>query len=226
MNSIYSSNHTKFFDRIIVTKRNEMVNLINEYFKEEVFYDALDVGTTDDMDYESSNYLIKNLKNIRIYKSISDQKINSSFFLQSINKSIVSNFSKSEIDQYKVDLVISNATIEHVGNYTNQLKMISNIIDLTKKNFVITTPNRFHPIDFHTKIPLIHWLSKKIHRNILSIFGLNYFAKEENLNLLSLTDLKKLLNDFKLIDYKIFHIRLFGFISNYIIIGKKLNSNK
>ena len=198
-----------------------MIKLINKNLKGEVFFDALDIGTTDDMDYESSNYLIKNLEEIKVFKSISDQKINSIFFLKSLNKSILDNFSADEIHQYKADIVISNATIEHVGNYKNQLKMISNIIDLTKKKFIITTPNRFHPFDFHTKIPLIHWLPKKIHRKILSIFGLNYFAREKNLNLLSINDLKNLLNNFELIEYKVFYIRFFGFISNYIIIGTK-----
>jgi len=221
VNSIYSFNHTTFFDRIIIKKRYEMIKLINKNLKGEVFFDALDIGTTDDMDYESSNYLIKNLEEIKVFKSISDQKINSIFFLKSLNKSILDNFSADEIHQYKADIVISNATIEHVGNYKNQLKMISNIIDLTKKKFIITTPNRFHPFDFHTKIPLIHWLPKKIHRKILSIFGLKYFAREKNLNLLSINDLKNLLNNFELIEYKVFYIRFFGFISNYIIIGTK-----
>tara|TARA_B100000795_G_C22758508_1_gene422557 strand:+ start:440 stop:1105 length:666 start_codon:yes stop_codon:yes gene_type:complete len=221
VNSIYSFNHTTFFDRIIIKKRYEMIKLINKNLKGEVFFDALDIGTTDDMDYESSNYLIKNLEEINVFKSISDQKINSIFFLKSLNKSILDNFSADEIHQYKADIVISNATIEHVGNYKNQLKMISNIVDLTKKKFIITTPNRFHPFDFHTKIPLIHWLPKKIHRKILSIFGLKYFAREENLNLLSINDLKNLLNNFELIEYKVFYIRFFGFISNYIIIGTK-----
>ena len=35
--------------------------------------------------------------------------------------------------------------------------MLENDIKLTKKIFVITTPNKFYPIELHTKIPLIHW---------------------------------------------------------------------
>ena len=94
------------------------------------------------------------------------------------------------------------------------------------KYFVITTPNRFHPIDFHTKIPFIHWLPKKIHRKILSWFNLEYFSKEENLNLLSIGDLKNLLNNYPLIKYEIFNIKFIGFISNFIIIGKINENNK
>ena len=53
-----------------------------------------------------------------------------------------------------------------------------------QKNSFITTPNRFYPIDFHTKIPVIHWLPKNIHRLILKTLGLHFYANEENLNLL------------------------------------------
>ena len=196
------------------------------YFKDISLNDALDIGTTNDMEYDHSNYLIKNLENIKIFKSISDQKITSSFFLKSITKSIIDDFTNEEVDQFQSDLVLSSATIEHVGNFTNQLKMISNIIKLTKKNFVIITPNRFHPIDFHTQIPFIHWFPRKVHRMILSLIGLKFYSKEENLNLLSQTDLKNFLNNFTNIEYEIRYINLIGFKSNFLIFGKKIPNTR
>ena len=81
-------------------------------------------------------------------------------------------------------------------------------------------------IDFHTQIPLIHWLPKNIHRKILSLIGLKFYSKEENLNLLSLEELKNLLKNFHLIEYEIRSIRLFGFISNFMIFGKITNKSK
>ena len=100
--------------------------------------------------------------------------------------------------------------------------MIENVIKLTKKIFVITTPNRFHPIEFHTKFPLIHWLPKFIYRKILLFFGVNFHADEKNLNLLSVKDLKRMLDDQK-INYEIKFVKLFFFKSNIIIIGKKID---
>ena len=145
----------------------------------------MDVGSTEDDSNESSNYLIKNLGNFKEIKSISDQSINLDFFNKSLKKSITSKFNKDEIQEFQSDLVISNATIEHVGNFQNQIIMCKNIINLSRKYFIIITPNRYHPLEFHTKIPLIHWLPKKIHRMILKFIGLNFFADENNLNLLS-----------------------------------------
>ena len=221
MSVVYLHKPGQLVNQIILKKRKEMVKMINEYFKNISLNDALDIGTTNDMEYDHSNYLIKNLENIKIFKSISDQKITSSFFLKSITKSIIDDFTNEEVDQFQSDLVLSSATIEHVGNFTNQLKMISNIIKLTKKNFVIITPNRFHPIDFHTQIPFIHWFPRKVHRMILSLIGLKFYSKEENLNLLSQTDLKNFLNNFTNIEYEIRYINLIGFKSNFLIFGKK-----
>ena len=109
------------------------MSVINENLKKEIFYDVLDIGTTNDMEFPSSNYLVKNLEKIKKYKSISDQKINSDFFSSTLKKSITDDFSLDEINLNSADLVISNATIEHVGSYSNQLKMISNIINFSKK---------------------------------------------------------------------------------------------
>ena len=161
MNSIFVTNHFKFIDRIVLNKRKEMANIINRQLDNIELTDALDIGSTDDNNFESSNFLIKNINNIKHYKSLSNQVITDKFFSSSLIKSITDNLSVEEVDKFKSDLVISNATIEHVGSLEDQIKMISNVIRLSKKIFIITTPNRFHPIDFHTKLPLIHWLPKK-----------------------------------------------------------------
>ena len=98
--------------------------------------------------------------------------------------------------------------------------MLDNIIKLSKKVFVISTPNRNYPIDFHTKIPLIHWLPKKFHRKILKIIGLYFYSEEENLNLLSKEDLIFFMKKYDL-DYKIYNIKLFCISSNLVLIGIK-----
>jgi len=203
MNKIYAINNFNLTSSIVKKKRQEMCNLINDYLDKYEILDALDIGTTNDFDFKFSNYLIKNLKNISIYKSISDQKITDNFFSKILQKSIRDDFTFDEIDRMKSDLVLSNATIEHVGSFTNQIKMINNMINLSKKFFIITTPNRFHPIEFHTKIPFLHWLPKIFYRKILKSVNLNYFAKEENLNLLAEKDIRLAFKQlvFKIIKY-------------------------
>ena len=218
---IYAINHYNFIDKIVLRKRLEISNIINNTIKDLQIHDALDIGTTSDDKNASSNIVIKNIKNIDEFKCISDQIVNSDFFNKKIKKSITEEFSENELINFSSDLVVSNATIEHVGNTLNQKKMLENVIKLTKKIFVITTPNKFYPIELHTKIPLIHWLPKSIYRKILKFLGLCFYANEENLNLLSVNELKKMLDNYKII-YEIKFIKLFFFKSNIIIIGKKI----
>jgi len=218
---IYLENHNSFFEKILIKKRKEILSQLKDFLRDKEIADVLDVGTTEDDHNSSSNYLIKNLGNFKNYKSISDQQISTVFFSKTLKKSITDDFNQNEIVSFQSDLVISNATIEHVGNFNDQIQMCKNIINLSKKYFVITTPNRFHPIEFHTKIPLIHWLPKKLHRRILKSIGLNFFAEEKNLNLLSEFDLKFIMKKLCQENYEIRSINFFFIKSNLILIGKK-----
>ena len=219
-NKIYSSNHLKIFDKIVTKKRLEIVDIINEQIVLNNIQDVLDIGTTSDTENKSSNLIIKNLKNVKNISSISDQLITSPFFKKKLQKSIVQNFSEHEIENFKSDLVVSNATIEHVGNYKNQKAMVRNMIKLSKKMVIISSPYRYHPIEFHTKIPFIHWLPKKIHRNILKNFNISFYSKEKNLNLLSESDFSSFIKN-KEIKSEFRYIKYLFFKSNLIFILKK-----
>ena len=218
---IYLTKHYSFFEKILLKKRREILILLKDFLNDKEIKDILDVGSTEDDSNESSNYLIKNLGEDKSYKSISDQSITSNFFSKVLKKSITDNFTKNEIKNFQSDLVISNATIEHVGNFENQIKMCDNVINLSKKYFIIMTPNRFHPLEFHTKIPLIHWLPKKIHRKILKLFGLKFFAEEKNLNLLSQNDFELIMRELDHNKYEIKYINFFLMKSNLILLGEK-----
>ena len=219
---IYLTKHYSFFEKILLKKRKEILLVLKNFLNDKAIDDVLDVGSTEDDDNESSNFLIKNLGNYKNIKSISDQTIKSNFFSKVLKKSITDDFNADEIKDFQSDLVISNATIEHVGSFENQMKMCRNIINLSKKYFIILTPNRYHPLEFHTKLPIIHWLPKKLHRSILKLIGFNFFAEEKNLNLCSENDLKLMIKDIKNLNIKIMKINFFFIKSNLILIGEKV----
>ena len=163
----YVQFENSFFEKIINRKRMEMFKLVSRKIDISKINDLLDIGTTNDSKLSSSNFFCRMFDKISNHKSISNQKINNSRFKRCLRKSITSNFSKKEINNLKSDLVISSAVIEHVGNFNNQTNKVRNMIKLSKKYIIITTPNRFFPVEVHTKLPLIHWLPKKIFRKIL-----------------------------------------------------------
>ena len=89
--------------------------------------------------------------------------------------------------EHRFDWAISSAVLEHVGSRACQVSFLRDLADRSRGLFV-TTPARFHWMEFHTKIPLIHWLPKPMHRAILRRLGRRTWAKEAHLNLLSKGD--------------------------------------
>lgn len=58
------------------------------------------------------------------------------------------------------DVVHSNAVIEHVGGSLDQRQFAAELIRVARSGFV-TTPNRWFPIEPHSRFPLLHWLPRR-----------------------------------------------------------------
>ena len=114
-------------------------------------------------------------------------------------------------DDKSFDLVVSFAVIEHVGNRDNQKKFMHEFCRVGKACF-ITTPNRWFPVEFHTGLPILHWLPPIVFRKILNIIGLKFWAKEENLNLLTQDELIECVPQNSTVE--VINFRLLGIISN------------
>ena len=121
----------------------------------------------------------------------------------------------------KFDVVYCSATIEHLGSYQNQLRALKEMNRISKKYLFLTTPNRFFPIEMHTKIPFLHFLPKKIFRAIIRFLGDDFFCHEKNLNLLSIKDVIKLCKNAQIKNYEIMYNYFLFFKSNIILIAKK-----
>lgn len=86
------------------------------------------------------------------------------------------------------DLVVASALIEHVGSREQQRTAVQDFCRVGKR-VVVTTPNRYFPLEFHTVMPLVHWLPAPQFHRALRLLGRNFYASEETLNLLSARDL-------------------------------------
>lgn len=89
------------------------------------------------------------------------------------------------------DVSSSSAVLEHCGSRKLQIEHISECARVADRIF-LTSPNRWHWLEFHTKLPLIHWLPKPWHRFLLKTMGLSFWAQEKNLNLVSESELRDL----------------------------------
>lgn len=118
------------------------------------------------------------------------------------------------------DLLWSNAVVEHLADYERQEFFISEMIRVTKRKALFTTPNRAFPIELHTRFPFIHWLPKRM-ANWLYIKCGKEWATKDYINLLYERDIVQLLEKLKnkySFNYKIMRNRLFGFTCTFSVL--------
>ncbi len=77
------------------------------------------------------------------------------------------------------DIVFSNAVIEHVGGRERQQALVLEALRVGRHVF-LTTPNRWFPLEVHTRLPFVHWLPDGAAHRAYDLAGKG-FAKENHL---------------------------------------------
>jgi SAM-dependent methyltransferase len=77
------------------------------------------------------------------------------------------------------DVVHSNAVLEHVGGEERQRQFVVEALRVGRRVF-LTTPNRWFPVEVHTKLPLVHWLPEGAAHRAYELTG-KAWAKENHL---------------------------------------------
>jgi hypothetical protein len=194
---------------------------IQQIFEKNIkFKNLLDVGTTPVFDEYNNILLHRFKKNINI-TSLSNLDCSSLKKNFTKIKFIKGDARKMKFKDNSFDTVYSSATIEHVGSRSNQKKFVKECYRVSRKDVFITTPNKLYPIEFHTKIPFLHFLPSKIYRKILLFLGFSFFSKEKNLNLLNARDLKNICFFLKIKNYNIIKHKFLFMTSNLILHIKK-----
>ena len=77
------------------------------------------------------------------------------------------------------DVVHSNAVIEHVGGPERQQAFVREALRVGRRVF-LTTPNRWFPVELHTRLPLVHWLPEPLAARAYDLARMPW-AKENHL---------------------------------------------
>jgi SAM-dependent methyltransferase len=120
------------------------------------------------------------------------------------------------------DICWSNAVLEHVGNKQQQENFIKEAVRVSKVCF-LTTPNKYFPIEVHTYTPFHFLFPKKIFDKYLHLIG-KAWAAGDYMNLLSMTEIKKMIENLNITDYTIIQNKFFFFTMDFIIIIKNNNA--
>ena len=86
------------------------------------------------------------------------------------------------------EIAYSNAVLEHTGTAESQRAFVVEMCRVSRRAYLMV-PNRWFPVEHHTCMPLLHWLPQPWFRAILRRTGFAFYAREENLNQVSATQI-------------------------------------
>ena len=117
------------------------------------------------------------------------------------------------------DLVYCHAVVEHLGRREQQAAFLREALRVARRGVLVTTPNRWHPIESHTGLPLLHWLPSSVHHCCYRLLGRTAYASEDRLNLLGARDLAVIIPAGQ--SYSLHRVRWLGIASNLVLILRK-----
>ena len=182
---------------------------------------VLDLGVTSDRTYSHSNYL----ELWYPYKNrITASGVDDATFLEEMYpglRFVIADGRNLPFADREFDYVHSSAVLEHVGDRRKQESFIREAWRVARKGIFITTPNRWFPIEFHTIMLFAHWLPPSAFRKFCKMRGLDFFASEDNLNLLSGSQLSELAADAGVENFDVTSVRLAGWSSNLLLFARR-----
>lgn len=177
----------------------------------------LDIGVTSDRTYSHSNYL--ELWYPHKHR-ITASGVDDARFLEEIYPGL--RFVRADgrnlhFADKEFDYVHSSAVLEHVGSRERQADFLREAWRVARKGIFVTTPNRWFPVEFHTVMPFAHWLPAPAFRKLCRMRGMDFFASEDNLNLLSASELRRLAAEARMDNFKVTCVTLAGWPSNLLL---------
>jgi hypothetical protein len=207
--------------RVAAHQRRRMYELFARSLTPSSTDTIADIGVTSDRTYDHSNYLEAWYPH---KASLTAVGIDDGHFLETLYpglKFIQADGRNLPFESGSFDFVHSSAVLEHVGNHENQANFLRELWRVARKGIFVTTPNRWFPVEFHTVLPVIHWLPMRVYRGLLRASGRAFFADEENLNLLSRSSLRDVSLRAGISQFKIESVSLAGWTTNLILIADK-----
>jgi SAM-dependent methyltransferase len=178
----------------------------------------LDVGVTDQEYSPYDNYLEKKYPYPHQITALSIHPLKE--FRERYPKIKTSTYKGREFPfkDKQFDIAVSNAVIEHVGGFKEQLIFLKEM-GRVGHQFFFATPAKEFPIEMHTNYPFIHWFKKGTFDKIVSFLGKRW-ASGSYIHLLNRRSIEKLLKASNIKEYKILTHRFGPFPLHYAVWGK------
>jgi hypothetical protein len=120
------------------------------------------------------------------------------------------------------DWVFCGEIMERSGSFERQFELLAELCRVARKGVFVTTANRWHPLEFNTALPFLHWLPADAWRRVLKLSGKSAWASPSALNLLDADGLARLS---ALLPgkpkHEIGHLRVAGVKSHFFLMIRK-----
>lgn len=219
---IYSSSKAMSLgDRTALRIRKRIYAVLANLVDLECLDSILDVGATADKACLSSNYF----ENLYPYKerivALSDQPAQWLEDYYPGMRFVQGDGCQLPFENDSFDLVFSSAVWEHVGDRAKQENFLEECYRVARRYVFITTPNRWHPIEFHTALPLLHWLPKRWHSQYLPPSSYGTLLSQGKLNLLTPKDIRQMVDCLGALHNALYSVNFIGIKSNLMLFLKK-----
>ena len=207
--------------RVAAYQRRKMFEAFLQLTQIDVHDTIVDVGATSDRDYDHSNYLEAWYPHKGRVTAVG---IDDASFLRDQypgTRVVQADGRALPFKDAAFDFGHSSAVLEHVGTRDSQAQFLRELWRVSRKGIFVTTPNRWFPIEFHTVLPLVHWLPIPLYRRILTAIGKDFFASEKNLNLMSKSDLATAARIAGIEPRKLRSVSLLGWPTNLLLVARK-----
>jgi hypothetical protein len=177
----------------------------------------LDVGATSERTYEASNYLEAWYPH---KDKVTALGLDDASFLPALYpgmRFVQADALALPFADAAFDIVHAAAVIEHVGAFERQCGLLRECCRVTRRAVFVTTPNRWFPIEFHTVLPVVHWLPKPLFRSLMRRTGRGFFAQEANLNLMTARELGRAAAGISGFSATVSAVHLGGWASNLLL---------
>jgi SAM-dependent methyltransferase len=213
---------SSYIDRLLVRVREEVFRVFGTVLQPQPGDTILDVGASAD-DHPSSNHFEKRYSHTSKICALGIDHL-PALTHQFPGLTVVQGDARAlPFASGSFDFVHSHAVIEHVGSREQQALFLNEALRVARKGVLLTTPNRWHPIETHTGIPLLHFLPPPVYRRIYRALGKGMYASEDTMNLLSYGQILRLLSRLeKPVGGSSLHgVRWLGIVSNLVLVIRK-----
>ncbi|MGQ0444548.1 MAG: class I SAM-dependent methyltransferase [Beijerinckiaceae bacterium] len=181
---------------------------------------VVDVGINDKEYSEADNYLEKHYAYPENITAVARKGLDHFRARYPRVKALIADGRKLPFPDNYFDISYSNAVIEHVGKRVAQLQFLRELYRVAHRGY-LTTPNRYFPVEVHSRIPLLHiFLKKNWFDRFLRLIGKGW-AAGDYMYLLSYAELEGLLREAEVTNYKIISNRFLGLAMTFTVVWHK-----